>query len=266
MDGLSRAFALLGLILLATGGRAEAQEPVTAVWKERQLRFSYHRSDAVHSCSELQSRITNVLRAAGARPDLKVTVRNCDVLGVSRPAPGHDGIGWPQDALRRRPGYGSGVEARQEIDVYLHLWMPVETTPEVIAELKADRKRRELITEVTGDPLPLFDDPIPFTAQWQVVTLSRKTTGIEPADCELLERLVASSFKTLGIQVVRRNFACHRGWVSHIAPTLDVKALIPTSFRVAEAEETSEPGVDEPDSPSSRDSGGARGTATGEPE
>ena len=251
MAGLLGAFALLGSILLATESHAEEQEPVMAVWKERQLQFSYQRSAAVHSCSELRNRITNVLRAVGARPDLKVTLRNCDVPHVSRPLPGRDGAGWPRDAFGSSPGYDPQGEPPEFVDVYLEVSMPVEMTPEVIAELEADKKRRKLITDVTGDPLPLFDDPIAFTARRQTVSLSRETVGIKAADCELLDRLVTSSFKTLGVEVVRRSYACQRGWRSHIAPSLDVVALIPTFFRVDEAEETSESGDDEPDLPSS---------------
>jgi len=224
---------------------------VVAVWKERQLQFSYQRSAAVHSCSELQNRITNVLRAVGARPDLEVKLRNCDVPYVSRPAPGRDGAGWPRDPFGSSPRSDRRSELPEVVEIYLRVSVPVEMTPEIIAELKADRRRRELITEVTGDPLPLFDDPIAFTAQRQTVTLSRDTVGIQAADCELLDRLVASSFKTLGVDVVRRSLSCNRGWRSHIAPTLDVVALMPAFFRVDEGEETSEPGDDEPDPPRS---------------
>lgn len=240
MNGLLRSLALLALVFMVTWARAAEQEPVVAVWKERQLHFSFQRSPAVHSCGELQNRVANVLRAVGARPDLKVTVRNCDVPFVSRPAPGRDGAGWPsestgwpRDSFGSRSGYDGPTGPPQELDVLVQMSMPVEMTPEVIEELKADRKRRELIAEVTGDPLPLFDDPIAFTAKRRVVTLSRKTTGIKPADCELLDRLVTSSFKKLGVRVLRRGYTCHRGSVSRIAPTLDVEALIPT-FMIAD--------------------------------
>jgi hypothetical protein len=249
--GLLGAFAMLGSILLATESRAGEQEPVMAVWKERQLQFSYQRSTAVHSCSELQNRITNVLRAVGARPDLKVTLRNCDVPHVSRPLPGRDGGGWPRDAFGSSPGYDPQGESIEFVDVYVLVSMPVEMTPEVIAELEVDKKRRRLITEVTGDPLPLFDDPIAFTARRQTVSLSRETVGLKAADCELLDRLVTSSFKTLGIEVLRRNLTCHRGWRSQVAPAIDVVALVPTFYGNDAGEGTSESSDDEPDPPRS---------------
>ena len=120
-------------------------------------------------------------------------------------------------------------------------------TPEIIAELKTDRKRREMIARVSGDPLPLFDDPIAFAAERKVVTLSHETTGIEPADCELLQQMASSVFKTLGVREVRRGYVCDRMSASRISPTLDAEALVPVMNRVTEGGET--PGDDQPDPP-----------------
>lgn len=234
---------MLALLLVVTWGRAAAQEPVTAVWKERQLHFAYRVSAADQSCSLLHDRITRVLNAVGARPDLQVSVSNCDLpltpaavpadVGGTRPPtlpesmPGSEGAGLSRSSSQQGTGYLRRAAPRQVVNVYVRMSMPVEMTPEVIAELKTDRKRRELLAQVTGDPLPLFDDPIPFAAQRQRVTLSRQTIGMEAADCELLDQMVAGALRTLGVSVVQRGHACDRESALHIAPTLVVEALVP---------------------------------------
>lgn len=230
MDALLPALALLALVLLPPYARAEAQEPVAAVWKERQLHFSYISFMAIHPCYVLRNRIANVLIAVGARPDLRVTLNNCDTSFTSPTVVAGDRTGWPQNPSASGPSAYRRTEPLQIVDVRVQLSMPAAMTPDVVAELKADRKRRELIARVTGDPLPLFDDPIAFAAQRKVVTLSHQTTDIEPADCELLEQMVSRVFKSLGVRVVRRGYACDRISVSRIRPKLDVEALVPVTI------------------------------------
>lgn len=262
------ALASLALVLIPLCARAAAQEPVAAVWKERQLHFSYRSFMAVHPCHVLQNRIERVLNALGARPDVKVTLANC--APFASPVVADDGAAWPQIPPGSSPGdwptarYGdnpsqprnpieSGLgtykrsEPRQVVDVQVRLSIPAEMTPEIIAELKVDRRRREMIARVSGDPLPLFDDPIAFAAQRKVVTLSHETTGIEPADCELLQQMASSVFKTLGVREVRRGFICDRMSASHIYPTLDAVALVPVTNRLADGVAT--PADDQPGPP-----------------
>lgn len=288
MDGLLPVLALLTLVPLPTCARAEAQDPVVAVWKERELRFSYLGFLAVHPCHVLQNRIARVLNAVGARPDLEVTLTNCDPSFASPTVVAGDGAGWPQNPSGSLPGgwptvssrdgasrlpnpsaSGPGAyrrtEPRQVVEVQVRLSMPAAMTPEVIAELKADRKRRELIARVTGDPLPLFDDPIAFAAQRKAVTLSHETTGIEAADCELLDQMASSAFRTLGVRIVRRGYTCDRISISRIRPTLDVEALVPVALHLADERETAVPGDDQPGSPVPEDSGEAPATIAADP-
>src|SRR5690606_11880073 len=98
--------------------------------------------------------------------------------------------------------------------------MPVEVTPEVIAELERDKSRRALISRVTGNPAASLNDPIVFPAARQLVTLSHKTVDLEPEDCELLEQMSSGLFPELDIRVVRRGPSCDRHEVSHIPPRL----------------------------------------------
>lgn len=272
--------ALAVLALLPACAHAEAQEPVAAVWKERQLNFSYRSFTTVHPCHVLQNRIARVLNALGARSDLQVTLSNCNAL---LPAPvvvsGNDS-GWPQSPSGSSPGswptapYGDGAnrppnpfesrpgaygrtEPRQVVDVKVRLSVPAEMTPEVLAEMKTDRRRRELIARVTGNPLPLFDDPIAFAAERKVVTLSHETTGIEPTECELLQQIASSVFKKLDVRVVRRRISCDRMSASRVRPTLDAEALVPVTFRPVDAGEGPAPGGENPESPVPEDPGAA---------
>jgi len=272
--------ALLALTLLPTCVPAAAPEPVTAVWKEHQLSFHYASFAAAYPCHVLRSRIARVLNAVGARPDLSVTLTNCDSSIIEPTVANGDATGWPQNRSGSRPDDPSSVSIRdgagwsqgrsasvsdayrrseplQVVDARVHLSMPAEMTPAVIAELKADRKRRELITRVTGDPLPLFDDPMVFTAQRQVVTLSHETTGIEPADCELLDQMAMTLFRTLGVRVLRRGYVCDRSWVSRIHPVLDVQALLPVPSELTGGAQSGGPGSIKPRSPEFEDPGDA---------
>jgi hypothetical protein len=104
--------------------------------------------------------------------------------------------------------------------------MPTEVTADVAAELERDKSRRELVSHVTGNPLPRFNDPVMFAAQRQAVTLSRKTIGLEPAECELLDQMSSNVFPGLGIDVVSRNLACDPRGAARIPPEIVVEALV----------------------------------------
>ena len=278
--------AALALALLATWDHAAAQEPITAVWKERRLQFSYRGFDAVYPCGLLEHRVALVLAAVGGRPDVEVNIVDCSLPIASASAASADGASWPRSAREPAAGFPVGVtagadagwsrtaagsgsyrraEPQQVVDVRVRMSVPTEMTPEVIAEIATDRKRRELITRVTGDPRPLFDDPIPFTAFPQVVTLSRETIDLEPADCELLDQMASSIFKELNVRVLRRGYSCGRNWRSRIPPTLEVEAMLPAGFTRAppetpgEAEYPGDPagpgGSSEPGSPAAEGKG-----------
>lgn len=228
--------ALLALALLAASSAGAAQEPVAAVWKERELFFAYRSSLVVYTCSALEDRVARILRGVGARPDLQVRVSNCSESVPLPDPPMNDGGSWgawepvADRSLTRRP------ETLQLVNVHVRLMMPVEVTPDIVDELNKDRSRRELVSRVTGNPAARFNDPIVFTAQRQLVTLSRKTIGLDPEECELLDQMSASGFRELGIRVVRRGFVCDSNRISRIAPELEVEALIGTPFDPRDAD------------------------------
>jgi hypothetical protein len=225
--------------LLAVCSQATAQEQVAAVWKEREFFFSYRSAIAIYACSSLESRVANILHAIGARPDLEIRLTNC--RETTRPpgtpaiergstrlpgVPGSQPGGWNARETQLGTGLNQPVDSQQSVNVFVRLKMPVEVTPEVAEELRRDKSRRELVSHVTGDPLPKFDDPIAFAAERRVVTLSRETIGLEPVECELLDQISATRFRELGVRVVSKNFVCDRREVSHIAPELEVEALM----------------------------------------
>lgn len=245
-DRVQRARALLLLPLLAMASNVGAQEQSAAVLKLHEVDFFYRSSTAIFSCSALQGRVASLLRALGAREDVAVTVNGCDaVVAPEMPEDTWQGPSdrgpsstdrWGTSSDRWRSSSSSRFGARragreQSAHVRVRLMMPVEVTPEVLAELEKDKSRRELVSRVTGNPAATLNEPIVFPAQRQTVTLSRQTIGIEPEDCELLEQMSTGIFKELGIRVVRRGPRCDRDQISHIPPQLTVEALMPVMPR-----------------------------------
>jgi len=233
----SCAWLALGLLALGLPGGARvqaaateqpaAQEPVTAVWRKAEILFSYRSSIAIYSCDSLRDRVASILYAVGARRDLKIKVINCSQAVVPMGAPAIDPARSTWGTESRASYLPPRGTVQQDSVVHVLLSMPAEMTPDVMEELKADKSRRELISRVTGDPIPRFDDPVPFAAERRVVTISHKTAGIEAVECQLLDQLVSTSFKDLGLRVVRRNHACDPRQVSKIRPTVQVEALVP---------------------------------------
>jgi hypothetical protein len=221
--------AFLALILLAVCGRIAAEDPVQAVWKAQKLFFVYRSSVSVYSCDALRTRVASLLYAVGARPDLQVDVSGCSEARLS---PGKATIDRGQGTSGPAPNsaYRRPVEFQQVVNIEVRLSMPVLMTPDVVSEMEADKSRRELISRVTGNPLARFNDPIPFAAERRVVTLSHKTVGLEPAECELLDQMVTSTFRRLGIRVLEQSYSCDRNRISRIPPMVQVEVLVPTSF------------------------------------
>ena len=222
------------------GAEPAAQEPIAAVWKEQRLNFLYSSATTVYSCSALAGRVSSILRAVGARDDVKVTVNDCSNSGVPTDIglnSDRGSVNASIDTSVNRSGavsdryYERRIDRLQTMHVYVRLMMPTEVTPDVLTELKKDKSRRELISHVTGNPAPRFNDPVLFSAQWQPVTLSSKTIGLEPEECELLDQMSSSVFRELGVRVVRKRYSCDPDRVSHIAPELVAEALLAYSVR-----------------------------------
>jgi hypothetical protein len=130
---------------------------------------------------------------------------------------------------------------RQSVFLHVTLMMPTQVTPEVLAELEKDKQRRELVARVSGNPAAKFNDPVIFAAERQEVTLSHKTVGLEPEECELLEQLSTSVFQELGVNVVRRRTNCDRTRPSLAPPELVVESLMPAQPKPVDDDSDREP-------------------------
>lgn len=237
------ASAMLAVTLLLVSTQGAAQERTAAVWKWRELGFFYGSSTAIYSCGALQRRVASILRAIGARGDLEVKVDHCREL-ITVPDAGMNDAGsrWeaPSDGFPDRAS-----DQRQAAHVRIGILLPAEATPEVLAEIERDKSRRELVERVGGKASSKLTDPNVFTAQWQRVTLSRKTVGLEPVECELLDQMSRGLLQDLGVRVVRRGYVCGPGRVSNISPELEVEVLLPALFVTGEAQQRPPPVEDE---------------------
>jgi hypothetical protein len=210
-----------------SGQAPEQAQPITAVFKARDVDFIYRGSRNRIPCYELPGRVAAILRAVGARDDLQVKVTSCDRFATHDDLygdPFDDGFG--RDRLSDPTDRYRGRRHRENVaHVRINLMAPVEVTPKVMQEIERDKSRRELISRVRRDPTFAMNDPIIFAAQRQEVTLSRGTLRLEPEDCELLEQLSQTVFRKLGVRVVRGALNCQSG--SRIPPQLTVEALLP---------------------------------------
>jgi hypothetical protein len=238
-----RASAVLPLALLVMSVQVAAQEQTAAVLKLQDVDFFYRSSVVLFSCSDLEGRVARTLRALGAREDIKVMVNGCDAVVTQQDEPSDtwqtpsrgsqaQTSPWQTSSSSRwqtpSDRFGNRRAGReQSAHIRVRLMMPVEVTPEVLAELEKDKSRRELVSRVTGNPAAGMNEPIVFPAQRQLVTLSRRTIDLEPEECELLEQMSTSVFRQLDIRVVGTGPRCDRDQVSHMPPQVTVEALMP---------------------------------------
>lgn len=193
-------------------------ESTTAVWKVRELSFMYRSNHVLRSCHDLQHRVAVLLRAIGARDDMQVQVRNCHHYVM--PTRTNRAFDSPADRFR-----GQSEEQEQIADFWIRVMLPVEVTPQVLEEIERDKSRRELVSRVTGNAAAMLNDPVPFPAARQPITLSSQTIGLEPEDCELLDQM-RSVFREVGVRIVSRSLNCGRYHVSRIPPKMEVEALV----------------------------------------
>lgn len=245
----SACLAALGMLVTCLPAHGAVDEPVPAVWKEHQVSFHYSSSIAVYACKSLTGRVADLLRAVGARDDIKVNANNCDVTLT----PATPGVVGPSGRISRPvsspyPEARLDTSGRQSVFLHVTLMMPTQVTPEVLTELEKDKQRRELVARVSGNPAARFNDPVMFAAERQEVTLSRKTVGLEPEECELVDQMSTTVFRELGVNVVRKRTNCDRTRPSLTPPELVVESLMPAQAKPAddEPEETQSPAAPEP--------------------
>ena len=234
-----RAVALVPAALLAASFQVPAEDQKAAVLKMQEVSFYYRSSVAVFSCPDLENRIASIFRGLGAREDVDVQVVGCNAMYT----PGeqaqdmsdsrqNSSFDWNASADPAGDRYGNrytdqDFRNKQSTHVRIRAMLPVEVTPEILAEMEKDKSRRELVSRVTGNPAASLNDPIVFPAERRVVTLSRKTADLDPEECELIEQMAQSVFRKLDMKVVRGRPNCDRNRVSHIPLKVEVEALMP---------------------------------------
>jgi hypothetical protein len=222
---------LAAAVSLTAGSAATADEQVAAVLKTYEIRFVYHSFVNVLACDELRNDIRVILRALGAREDVQVRVNDCQIVVIpddTAPPWGRSNRDDPTDIFRDRDrALERDIDQRQTSNVRVQVMFPIEATPQVLVEIEKDKSRRDLISRVTGDPVPALNDPIVFPAERRHVTLSQATIRLRPEHCELLEQMIPTVFRKLGIKVVRNQLSCDRYGRSRLAPKLTVEVLWP---------------------------------------
>lgn len=186
------------LSVLSSGARAAEQgspERVQAIWKDQEISFYFQSQTTFYSCSSLEAKLERILKALGARADVKVRSVDCQTRPASMPR------------------------------VYLKLHAPVEATPQALAERDKSKSQRELAARVRGEK----EDPeaiAPFPAQWKRVALKRGEMSLEPGDCELVDELRRKVLPKLAIRIVKDNTHCTPRQVTLGQPQLEVDALV----------------------------------------
>jgi hypothetical protein len=216
--------ALAGLLGALACNCAASADEAAAVFNAHEVRFVYRSLVNPLDCSQLRNHVAGILRAVGARDDIKVQVTNCEIFLSPDEDPDWDSWGRASPLDR----FGPGSERMQISNVRIELMFPVEATPAVLAEIDKDKSRRELISRVTGNPLAALNDPIIFPVQRKEVTLSRSTIRLRPEDCELLEQMLPTVFRKLDVKVVRRELYCDPHQRSNFAPKVVVETWWPT--------------------------------------
>ena len=145
---------------------------VNAVWAEREFSFTYMGIGTYYSCDGLRNKLEYLLEEVGAREEPKVTVSCFDTGAIEQ---------LPMARIR--------------------VAVPVEATPERLAELASDQSRRELVGRVQGKGAAVDAATAQFPAERRVVEFEgRRGKRIEDSDCELLDQFLEQVLKPLGVR------------------------------------------------------------------
>ena len=174
-----------------------ATDVVQAVWKPQTLDFHYQSFTTFYSCTSLAEKVRRILIELGSNPQTRVRVSGCE----------------------------SGSEIARMPLVRITTSVPVEATPEALADLEKTRPVRELAARVRNDRAKGIELDQQFPAQWKRVSLSRGSLGLSPGDCELVEQIERKLLPKLSVRVVMSNTRCTPNQTSLGQPRLEVEAL-----------------------------------------
>jgi hypothetical protein len=203
------ATAFIAVVALALPAGAGAREPqaeatpvVDAVWIEKDLTVHYMGFTSYYSCSGLREKVQWIVGQLGARPGFKVTTRGCVQL--------------------------SGPEIMPSVRIVAAL--PVEATPEVLAQLAAGAAERELKARATGRSSGVDDAAARFQARPRRVEFRSDPQGrLQDGDCELMQNLRDQFLVPFGLRLVEDRLRCLPRQVSIGSIRLAVEVLEPVA-------------------------------------
>ena len=195
------AFAFLVFSALLRFAEAAAFESTVAIWREQDLTLVYRGkgrmldSSTVYNCDELEKLVLALLRAVGARADVRSEGKQC-------------------------------VDFASPQTLRILVASPFEATPENIKAATLHDATRRLLAQLRGEPLPTGTDLERFSARWQKVSLRRVgRMTLEPGDCLLLKTIGDQLFRKLSVRYTSEHFRCDHGRAS---VTMAVEALVST--------------------------------------
>jgi hypothetical protein len=185
----------LTIALAATPSRAsETRDAIDAVWRSQELQLSYRAFQTAYACRDLVYRVTAVLRAVGAREDVRVQTQCSDFS--------------PYQHLR------------------ITLATPIPATPENLRLVTTFDATQRLLAEMRSESLPTPADVERFMATRRLVRLTRMDRArFTASDCALMRSISEQLFPKLEVRVGKGGLRCTTE-ATHIWPTFTVEALV----------------------------------------
>jgi hypothetical protein len=171
----------------------ESHHPIDAVWRSQELRLTYRAYTTVYTCKGLVSRVIEVLRAVGAREDLRVETR-CDDF------------------------------SRFQL-LNIRLATPIEATAENVRLVTTFDPTQRLLAEIRDESLPSPADVERFAATRKAIRLTKaRHTGLTAGDCALIRSISEQLFPKLEVRVLKDSMQCDSATL--IQPNFTVEALV----------------------------------------
>ena len=171
-------------------------EPVQAIWKHQEITFHFQSFRIFYSCTGLEGKVENIMRALGVHAEVRVRSAECP------------------SSFPRMPR------------VVMRVVSPVEATPEALAERDKNKSVRELVERVRGKSDHPLDSLEQFPAEWRHLSLSRGRLNLQEGDCELVEQIRKKVLPKLAVRVVKDDVACMPHQETLGQPRLEVEALM----------------------------------------
>lgn len=176
--------------------QASTAEPVQAIWKHQEITFHFQSFRIFYSCTGLEGKVENIMRALGVHAQVRVRSADCPT------------------SVARMPR------------VVMRVVSPVEATPEALAERDENKSERELIERIRGKSDHPLDSLEQFPAQWRQLSLSRGRLNLQEGDCELIEQIQKKVLPKLAVRVVKDDVLCNPHQQTLGQPRLEVEALM----------------------------------------